>query len=113
MKSTRFASLCIIWGICLSCVSAQSRCSGRTYTRREIRELLDPNDSSKLLPPGQAYIDGVLCLMRQSGSRSGISVWDDFTQTHLDNAAAAHGTSFDPRLYQVWRLSCHGIVYSW
>lgn len=65
-----------------------------TFVRREIREYIDPTDptGNTLTGSGKLYIDGVHCLMAStSPSNPSQSVWDDFTRTHLDNVAAAHG----------------------
>lgn len=72
--------------------TSSSSCS-QTWIRREIRELIDTATTNQLLPDGQAFFDGVKCLMRLPGiSGSGsVSVWDDFTLTHLNNVATAHG----------------------
>lgn len=73
-----------------------------TYQRKEFRELIDPSDSSRLLPEGQAYIDGCLCLMNAPGSSApDASIWvyqsyniqDDFSKAHFDAMFPYHGKS--------------------
>lgn len=62
------------------------------FLRKEIRELINQTDPTQLLPEGQAFIEGVQCLMNSPGQTPNTTIWDEFTAAHTSSVPTAHSS---------------------